>query len=204
MTTKFRAAHKMASLNPQGKVTKADAGFTMMKNSGNFPDADWPIPPVSVQKAITDLSTAITAAANGVPGGVSNMHEKERVLMSVFNLMRSYVELTANNTADPKTIIESAGMVAYTTVNSGPLTDMKLTAEAGGTVTIEVPRMAGEVAFVYQLSSDAGVTWTTVESSKLAQLKVKGLSPGSILHFRFAAIGKVQGVFSQSKSVVVV
>ncbi|MCC6372193.1 MAG: hypothetical protein IT236_14410 [Bacteroidia bacterium] len=205
MISKFKAAHKMSGLSPEGKLTKADAGLTAMDTSGNFPEANWPLPKASVTKAINDLDLAIKAVATGAPGSVSHMHEMERQLLAVFNLLRSYVEMTANNSTDAKAVIESAGMVAYLSGGgAGPITDLTLTAIGGGVVQINVPRNAGVVAFVYQYSTDGGITWLPLDISKTASYQLKGQTPGATLNFRFAPIAKTQGAFSQPKSIMVV
>jgi hypothetical protein len=204
MTTKFKVALKLSSLNAQAKLTKADTVFNQMKKAPTFDPKTWPIPPASVQKAIDNLDAAITTAATGAPGSVSHMHEMERVLVSVFNLLKSYVELVANDTTDPKAAIESAGMTAAAFTGGSAVTDLTLTAKGNGVVEVSVPRGKGEAAFIYQYSSDGGATWKDFEYSKLASVELKGQTPGVNLSFRFAAISKTTNGFSQPKSVIVV
>lgn len=204
MSTTMKAAHKLNGLSPEGKLSKADAGIVeYMVNSGNFPENEWPIPKASVQQAITDLRDAIKAVEAGTPGAVSHMHETERQLVAVFNLLRSYVELKANKTTDPKTIIESAGMTAYLPGGGSGVSDLTLDAIGNGVVEVSVPRNKGEVAFVYQYSTDGGKTWLAIETSKLATVQLKGQAPGSTISVRYAPIGSILGGFSQPKSVMV-
>jgi hypothetical protein len=60
----------------------------------------------------------------------------------------------------------------------------------------------GEAAFHYQYSTD-GSAWQEVDSSKLATIELKNQTPATTLYFRFAAIGKTKGAYSQAKTVIV-
>lgn len=204
MKIKYKAALGMSKLNPDGVVTKGKNNLTLMNTAPAFAGISWPIPLGTADAALNDLHDSIILAANGTPGSVSNMHEKQRIVVSVFNVFKPFVEMIANNTADPKTVIESVGMSAVVLGGSTPVTDLTVTAIGNGTVEISVPRQAGETAFIYQFSSDGGSTWQDVEFSKLATIQHKNQTPASTLRYRFAAIAKTKGGFSQSKSVIVV
>jgi hypothetical protein len=198
----YKAALGFSNLNPDAKVTRAEVIITAMQASGNFPATTMPISYVVLGNLKNSLHTAIVAAANGVPGSTSHMHEQERILVSAFNLVRAFVEQVANNNADPKTVIESAGMSIFNSSGNTPVTELTLTAKGNGVVQINVPRNSGEAAFVYQYSSDA-VTWTEFAMSKLATVELQNQNPASIINIRFAPIAKIKGPFSQAKSVIV-
>lgn len=203
MKIKYKAALGMSKLNPDGVVTKGKNNLLLMNTAPAFVGKAWPIPLATTDAALNDLHSSILLAANGTPGSVSNMHEKQRIVVSLFNVYKPFVEMVANNTVDPKTVIESAGMTAVVYGGSSPVTDLTLTAVGNGTVEISVPRQTGESAFIYQYSSDGGSTWQDVECSKLATIQHKNQTPASTLQYRFAAIGKTKGAFSQPKSVIV-
>ena len=204
MNTKLKAALKMSTLTPDGKVTKAQFIIASMQAAPTyFPAASLPFPYASATTAINNLNAATLAAESGAAGTVSNMHEKERILVSILTIYRAYVEMVANNSADPKTIIEAAGMNPITQSGSLPVSELTVTASGNGVITISVPRQAGEVAFIYQYSSDAGLNWQDFMFSKIASVQLTNQTPGANLHFRFAAIGKTRGAFSQVKSTFV-
>ena len=203
MVTKLRAAHKLSKLDPEGKVTRGRAIVSNIKASPYFDLTKSAIPLDSADLSLNDLSSAITAAENRAPGSVSHMHEMERVVLLVFNLIKSYVEMTANNSTDPKSVIESAGLVAVVAGSGGAVTELTVTAMGNGVMEIAVPREKGEAAFIYQYSKDGGTTWVEFEHSKLATVQLKGQTPASNLLFRFAAIGKTKGGYSQAKSAIV-
>ena len=203
MNTRLKAALKMSSLSPESKVTKAQFIIASMQASNYFPAAGLPFPYASATTAINNLNAAILTAATGTIGTLSNMHEKERLLTSIFNIYRSYVEMIANNSADPKTMIEAAGMTATNTGGNTPVSELTLTPLGNGVIAIAVPRQAGEAAFIYQYSSDAGITWQDFMYSKIASVQLANQTPGANLHFRFAAISKTKGAFSNAKSTFV-
>jgi hypothetical protein len=203
MKIKYKAALGMSKLNPDGVVTKGKNNLTLMNTAPAFAGMTWPIPITTADAALNDLHDSILLAANGTPGSISNMHEKQRIAVSLFNVYKPFVEMVANNTADPKTVIESVGMTAVVYGGSSPVTDLTLSAVGNGTVEISVPRQTGESAFIYQYSSDGGTTWQDVECSKLATILHKNQTPASTLQYRFAAIGKTKGAFSQPKSIIV-
>ena len=204
MNTKLKAALKMSAQSPDGKVTLGQNIInSIVASPMYFPVSGLPTPIASLQNSLSNLHTAILATATGAAGTVSNMHEKERIVLSLFNVLRAYVEMQANNTADPKTVIEAAGMVAVTPNGGVPVTELTLSAIGNGSVQIWVPRGQGEAAFIYQYSTDGGNTWLEVDCSKLATVTLKNQSPASVLHFRYAPVGKTKGAFSQSKSVIV-
>lgn len=204
MVTKLKAALKMSTLNPDGKVTLGQNIInSIVATPTYFPTASLLLPLASATAAINNLHNAILATASGTAGSISNMHEKERIVVSVFNVYRAYVEMQANNTTDAKTVIEAAGMIAVKNAGGVYVSDLTLTALGNGEVQVSVPRGTGESAFIYQYSSDGGTTWQDVECSKLATILHKNQTPASTLLYRFAAIGKTKGAFSQPKSVIV-
>jgi len=204
MNTKLKAALKMSTLTPDGKVTKGQFIITSMQQAPQyFVVANLPIPFASATAAVTALHNAVLATASGNAGSVSNMHEKERLLISIFNIYRPYVEMIANATADPKTIIEAAGMTAVAVGGGTPVSELTITALGNGIMQISVPRQTGEASFIYQYSSDGGTTWQEVDCSKLASIQLKNQTPASVLHFRYAPVGKTKGSFSQVKSAIV-
>jgi hypothetical protein len=130
------------------------------------------------------------------------MHEQERILISAFNLVRAFVEQVANNSADPKTIIESSGLTVINSSGNTAVSELTLTPMGNGVVQINVPRNSGEVAFVYQYSTDA-VTWTEFAMRKLATVELQNQNPATVLNIRFAPIAKIKGAFCQPKTVIV-
>jgi hypothetical protein len=204
MNTKLKAALKMSTLSPDGKVTTGQNSIVSMQAAPSyFPPAGLPIPFASMTACITNLHNAILATASGSQGSISNMHEKERIVLSIFNVVRPYVEMIANNTTDPQTVIEAAGMVAVKSGGGSSVSELTVISLGNGIIQVSVPRATGESAFIYQFSADGGTTWQEFEFSKLATIQLKNQTPASTLFFRYAAIGKTKGAFSQTKSAIV-
>ena len=199
----YSAKLGLSGLNPDGKVTRAEVILSAMQSRGNFPESAMPDTYAMLSTLITNLHDAIITAASGITGSTSQMHEEERLLVSAFNFVRSFVEQAANIAVNPEAIIQSAGMTVYTRSGNTAVSELTLTATGNGIVQVCVPRGAGQVAFVFQSGTD-GLTWADMVISKLATVELANQAPGATLYFRYAAIGKSRGLFSQAKSVMVV
>ncbi|MES2516423.1 MAG: hypothetical protein V4580_19885 [Bacteroidota bacterium] len=204
MTTKLKVALNMSSQTPDGKVTLGQNIINSIVAAPTFfPTASLPLPLASATAAITSLHTAIIAAGSGAQGSASNMHEKERIVLSVFNVLRAYVEMQANNTLDPQTVIEAAGMTVNRGGGNSAVADLTVVPLGNGIMQVSVPRHTGEKAFIYYCSYDGGNTWTEFECSSLATVQLKNQTPASTLQFKYAPIAKTKGGYSQVKTAIV-
>lgn len=199
----YSAVLGLSGLNPGEKVTRAEVILAAMQASGNFPAGSMPVTYAMLGTLITNLHNAIITAASGVTGSSSQMHEEERLMVSALNFVRAFVEQTANNALNPTAIIESAAMTVFTRSGNTAVTELTLTAMGASVIQVCVPRGTGETAFIFQSSTD-GINWVEFTISKLATVELTNQNPGATLYFRFAAIGKTKGAFSQAKSVMVV
>ena len=199
----YSAALGLSGLNPDAKVTRAEVIKTSMQTSGNFPASSMPVTYAMLGTLITNLHNAIVTAASGITGSTSQMHEEERLLVSAFNFVRAFVEQIANASPNPTAIIQSASMTVFTNSGNTAVTELTLAAKGNGVIQACVPRNPGEKAFAFYFSTD-DITWVEFAISKLATVELANQNPGATLHFRFAAIGKSKGAFSQPKSIMVV
>ncbi len=175
-----------------------------MQASGNFPSNEMPITYSSLQTLVDNLHTAILATNSGSTSSTSNMHEQERMLVNGFNFIKSHVEYTSNNSLDPPTMITSAGMQVSTTggANNG-VTELTLSADGNGKITIRIPRGKDEKAFVFETSTD-GIGFSKATSSSLTKVSIAGLTAATTVYVRYYAISKTgEGAVSQAKSVIV-
>jgi hypothetical protein len=200
----LKAILGLSKLSPADKVIKAQNIKDSMQSSGNFLASNMPITYLILQTLITDLHNAIIAAANGTPTDTAYMHEQERMLVNAFNLIKSHVEMVANNnSANAASIITSAGMQVATLGGSNAVSELTLEALGNGKIKIRIPRQTGEKAFIFESSSD-NITWTDVLFSSATTVTLPNLTPVSTIYIRYSAISKTgKGASSQSKSVVV-
>ena len=206
MTVHLKAVLGISNLTPEAKVTRAQSIHDAMQNSGNFQNSTLPVSYANVQTAIDNLSAAIVAAnaVNSSSADTSFMHEQERQLTGIFNLLRSHVEYAANQTTDPGTIITSAGMTPSTSGGQNAVTELTLDAPGGGKVNVRVPRGAGEKAFIFETSTD-GVSFVRAGSSALTKVAYSGFTAGTVVHVRYFGItNDGDGIMSQSKSIMVI
>jgi hypothetical protein len=204
MTTKLKVALNMSSQTPDGKVTLGQNIINSIVAAPTyFPVAGLPMPVASVNAALNNLHTAIITAGSGAQGSASNMHEKERIVVSIFNVIKAYVEMTANNTVDPKTVIEAAGMTPAKTGGNNPVTTLTVVALGNGVIQVTVPRNTGEKAFIYYYSDDGGNNWNEFECSYLTSVQLKNQTPASTLQFKYIPISKTKGAYSEVKNAIV-
>jgi len=197
----YRAALGMSSLNPDQKATRSEVITTSMQASGNFPDSIMTIPYSALAQLKINVHNAVVALGNGT-GTTGQVQEEERVLVNAFNFVRSIVEKTANDSASPVAIIESAGMTVVTGSGNTSVTELTLTPMGNGVIQACVPRNTGEKAFAFYFSTD-NINWVEFAMSTSATVELINQTPGAILYFRYVPIGKTKGVFSPSKSTVV-
>ena len=200
----LKAILGLSKLSPADKVIKAQNIKDSMQSSGNFLASNMPITYLILQTLITDLHNAIIAAANGTPTDTAYMHEQERMLVNAFNLIKSHVEMVANNnSANATSIITSAGMQVATLGGSNAVSELTLEALGNGKIKIRIPRQTGEKAFIFESSTDT-ITWTEVLFSSATTVTLSNQTPVTTIYIRYSAISKTgKGASSQSKSVVV-
>jgi hypothetical protein len=200
----LKAILGLSKLSPADKVIKAQNIKDSMQSSGNFLASNMPITYLILQTLITDLHNAIIAAANGTPTDTAYMHEQERMLVNAFNLIKSHVEMVANNnSANAASIITSAGMQVATLGGSNAVSELTLEALGNGKIKIRIPRQTGEKAFIFESSTD-NITWTEVLFSSTTTVTLSNQTPVTTIYIRYSAISKTgKGASSQSKSVVV-
>ncbi|MCD6067061.1 MAG: hypothetical protein K0S33_1887 [Bacteroidetes bacterium] len=204
MSNKAKAVLGLSLLTPEAKVTRAQGIKNDMMASTLYPDAQLPVGYVSMQTLIDNLHHAIVATNSGTAANTSDMHEKERMLVTAFNLIKAHVEYVANQNINAETYITSAGMQVMQNGGGSPVSELTLDAPGNGVVIIRVPRGTGEKAFVYEMSTD-NTSFTKVTSSTLAKITISGQQAGSTLYVRFYPISNEgEGPLSQAKSIMVV
>jgi hypothetical protein len=204
MSNKAKAVLGLSLLTPEAKVIRAQGIKNDMMASTLYPDAQLPVGYVSMQTLIDNLHNAILTTNSGVAGSTSDMHGKERMLVTAFNLIKAHVEYVANQNPDAETYITSAGMQVMQSGGASPVSELTLDAPGNGVVIVRVPRGIGEKAFVYEMSTD-NTGFTKVTSSTLAKITISAQQPGSTLYVRYYPISNEgEGPLSQAKSIMVV
>ena len=200
----LKAILGFSKLSPADKAIKAQNIKDSMQSSGNFLASNMPITYLILQTLITNLHNAIIAATNGTPTDTAYMHEQERMLVNAFNLIKSHVEMVANNnSANAVSIITSAGMQVATLGGSNAVSELTLEAIGNGKIKIRIPRQTGEKAFIFESSTD-NITWVEVLFSSVTTVTLSNQTPVATLYIRYSAISKTgKSISSQIKSVVV-
>jgi hypothetical protein len=200
----LKAILGLSKLSPSDKVVKAQSIKDSMQSSGNFLASNMPITYLILQNLITNLHNAIVAATNGTPTDTAYMHEQERMLVNAFNLIKSHVEMVANNnSANAASIITSAGLQVAIPGGANGVSELTLEAIGNGKIKIRMPRQTGEKAFIIESSAD-GITWAEVLYTSNTSVTLANQTPVSTIYVRYSSISKTgKGAYSQAKTVVV-
>jgi len=195
------ALHKPA--NASEYVIKARFIVGRMTNNPWFPQ---PVPPLAkVLAAAQELDDAHTKAQSGAKGLADARNAKRRALDNLLDQLRAYVEGVAND--DPEqgpAIVESAGMDVVT--RSFPeLPPFEATqGDVSGSVKLRVKAGPKGSKYDWQISPDAGETWTDLPSTMRADTTVPSLVPGKTYWFRHRILTrKGQGDWSEKISLIV-
>jgi hypothetical protein len=200
----LKAILGLSKLSPSDKVVKAQSIKDSMQSSGNFLASNMPITYLILQNLITNLHNAIVAATNSTPTDTAYMHEQERMLVNAFNLIKSHVEMVANNnSANAASIITSAGLQVAIPGGANGVSELTLEAIGNGKIKIRMPRQTGEKAFIIESSAD-GITWAEVLYTSNTSVTLANQIPVSTIYVRYSSISKTgKGAYSQAKTVVV-
>ncbi|MCD6066331.1 MAG: hypothetical protein K0S33_1157 [Bacteroidetes bacterium] len=136
MSNKAKAVLGLSILTPEAKVTRAQGIKNDMMASTLYPDAQLPVGYVSMQTLIDNLHHAIVATNSGTAGSTSDMREKERMLVTAFNLIKAHVEYVANQNVDAETFITSAGMQVMQSGGGSSVSELTLDAPGNGVVMV--------------------------------------------------------------------
>ena len=187
-------------------VTRARAIVERMTGNSWFPS---PSPSLAVvQAAIDDLFEAETKTLTKVTGSATARNDKRTVLVSRLQQLRSHVEAIA--TANPEhagSIVESAGMYQKKSGGRAPNVFTAKDGSVSGEVELSAPRVGNRPAYEFQYSLDGGGTWVSLPVSPIrtkASATVKGLKPGSTVHFQYRVTVKdVAGDWSDPIAMIV-
>jgi hypothetical protein len=203
MKTIVRAAMRLSSLTAEAKIVKAQSIIDTMQSSGNFPADSMPISYTSLQTLITNFQSAVVVSKSGTTIDTSAMHEKERLLVSAFNFVRAHVEMVANGSTDPETVILSADMSIIPSGGISSVSELTLVALGDGKIQFKIPKVANEKAYVFEISTD-GTTWSEIISTTVTKTTISGQTPETKIYIRYYAINKTgKTSYSVVKNIIV-
>ena len=207
MATTSKTNHANASLN---LPTKVPALIVYVQNiikglTGNTAIPN-PVPTIAVlTTALDDLQTAETAALVRTKGAATIRNEKRATLVSQLQLLRGFVQTTADASAqNGASIIESAGLAVRKTAVRAPRVFAVKPGAVTGTAKVIAPSAARRASYEWQYSIDGGKTWMTLPVTLQAKTSVTGLVPGSTVQLKYRPVTKTgEGDWSQPISTMV-
>jgi hypothetical protein len=208
MTTPTNSVHRsIATLKLPDKVpaliTYANGIVKGMTGNPSFPT---PTPSLAtVTAAIDDLQSAETAALARTKGAVATRNEKRAALVALLEMLRAYIQSTADATVENgASIIQSAGIAVRKPTVRKPRVFAAEQGDNSGSVKLVAPAAARRASYDWEYSVDGGKTWVAVPSTLQARTAVSGLPPATTVQFRYCAVVKTgEGDFSPPVSLLV-
>jgi hypothetical protein len=170
MAASSKSTHRaLASLHVKPSKTPALITYAqgIVKGMTGNPAFPTPNPPLAeVSTAIGDLQTAETAALARTKGAVAVRNEKRTALMVLLQLLKAYVQVTADaNVENGPSIIESAGMAVRKVPVRAPRVFEARAGNVSGTVRLIAASAAHRASYDWEYSTDGGKTWIGVPAT---------------------------------------
>jgi hypothetical protein len=184
-------------------ITYAHGVVTSMTGNATFPT---PTPSLaSVLAAITDLQTAETAALGRTRGAVITRNEKKTVLVALLQQLKGYVQSMADaNVENGASIIASAGLAVRKTPVHTPRVFAGKPGAVSGTAQLVAASAGRRASYEWEYSLDGGKTWVLTPVTLQAKTTVLGLTPATMVQFRYRPVTKTgEGDWSQTISLLV-
>lgn len=159
--------------------------------TGN-PTFPTPNPPLTaLSTALGDLQVAETATRTRATGTIATRNEKRATLMTLLEVLRSYVQSVADGSPENAvSIIESAGLGLRKTTVRAPRVFSAKAAAISGSVKLVAPIAGLRAAYLWQYSADGGKTWIDLAPTLQARATVTGLTAGTTVQFRYRSVIK--------------
>ena len=170
-------------------VSVAKAVVLSMTGNAAFPT---PQPTLAaINAAIADLETAEATAKSGIKGAVATRNQKRKVLLTLLEQLRAYVQTVADADAErAPALIQSAAMnVQKVTPRAKRVFAIKQSTVSGA-VTLVAPSAGHRASYEWEYSADAGKTWQPLPPTLQAKTTTAGLVPGTTYSFRYRAVTK--------------
>jgi hypothetical protein len=192
-TTNQSTARSLVALNLEKPVpaliTQATNFVTRMTGNPYFPT---PTPNLAlIATAIGTLQTSEAAAVSRIKGAASARNQKRKELVALLEQLRTYVQTVADaDEANGPAIIESAGFSLRKKAAHKPRVFSAKPGPNSGVAEVVTASAGHRASYDWQYSADGGKTWVVLTSTLQAKTTVTGLTPGSVVVFKYRAVTK--------------
>jgi hypothetical protein len=191
MTTNQSASRPIATLRYPASapelISLARAIVDGMTDNPHFHAPNPSLPEVTA--AIDSLEAAQAAAYSRTRGATAGRNDRKRALQGVLSQLKAYVQKMANaNPEASASLIESA---LFRVARWAPHYRQEFTARDGavsGEVRLTAKSAAKLAAYDWQISTDAGTSWSEWAITLKASTTVTGLKAGETVLFRYRAV----------------
>lgn len=152
-----------------------------------------PIPTLAeIEAASDDYSSALVTAGTGNRSDIANKNAKRETVISLYNRLCTFVNLTANGNA---ALLLTTGFDVSKTpepkVVTKPQNLKVMNGAAAGSLLVSVKRVPGAYSYVHQYTTDATLapdSWVSTTGTT-AKLLLTNLAAGTMYYCRVAAVG---------------
>jgi hypothetical protein len=185
------------------QIKQGDAVQAALTNNAHFPLPD-PIITAYIT-ALTNYSTAATAAQTRAKGTIAARNAAKVVYVGAYHALQARVQTAAD--ADPENaeaIITSAGFAVRKTAIRQKQTFAAKYGPVSGTIHVTAPSAGARASYEWQYSVDGGKTWTQVPNTLQAKTNIAGLPVATTVEFRVRVTTRTgMGDWSQPTSILV-
>ena len=151
-----------------------------------------PVPTLAVlSQAIDDLQAAQVQACRRTVGAVAGRNAKKTALVGLLLWLAQYIQSVADaDRANAAWIIQGAGACVKKEPQHAPRVFVAKPGRVPGVVVLVAPSAGPRSAYIWQYSTDGGVTWTTLPVTVQATTSVAGLTVRTTVLFRYRVASK--------------
>ena len=160
----------------------------MVANKTTFPSP--PVALATAQAHVASLSSAETALKAKTPGGKATRDAALLLSKQDAAQLHGYVQTLCN--ATPAQAANIAADAAMTLHKSGahPKADLTVKQGISGTVHLAARSIKGAKSHDWQISTDGGKSWSSLQSTTKASTTVTGLVPATTVQLRHRVLTK--------------
>jgi hypothetical protein len=150
----------------------------------------FPSPDPPVAKVNADIAALVRE--NGlIPQGLSTADRRNVLTKAVLADVKKYhamVQSAAQDDPEHADLIASGATMRLRVTPQRHKPALELRQRVSGEVTAIAKRVAGAQAYLWAYSLDGGITWKALDGTTRAQITVTGLTPGTVVWFRFRVL----------------
>jgi hypothetical protein len=153
----------------------------------------FPSPPVALATAQTHLAALVSAEAalrSRTAGGRQVRDDALKLVKEDAQQLHAYVQQLCNASPAEAAVIAANAAMTLHKAGAHAKADVTVTHKLSGTLHVSARSVKGAKAHDWQLSTDGGKTWSSLQSTTKANTVVTGLQPATAVQIRHRVLTK--------------